>query len=170
VNCVPAQPLPCSHLRLEPGFSSPALALPQSRVRRATAWQRPSSNAITINEQLWLRTTVLRLVLCRFFILHQRTRMTDSTQLLPPPSFRRGVHASRLTCLSVACTLYETMPSRPNPQAWRKMAPSSLALFRFIISSSLEEASTGMSAGFSPFRIRPVKMPAVRYETSILPP
>jgi quinol monooxygenase YgiN len=48
--------------------------------------------------------------------------------------------------------------------------PRALAVLRLRISSTFVDCWTGRSAGFSPFRIRPVYTPAWRYESIMLPP
>jgi hypothetical protein len=48
--------------------------------------------------------------------------------------------------------------------------PSALAVFRLMYISTLVTCWTGRSAGFSPLRIRPVYMPAMRYDSLISGP
>src|SRR5262249_13025418 len=46
--------------------------------------------------------------------------------------------------------------------------PSALAVLRFMMSSTLVACCTGRSAGLSPFRTRPVEMPAKRYASVLI--
>src|SRR5262249_42477574 len=48
--------------------------------------------------------------------------------------------------------------------------PSAPAVFMLMTSSNLVGWSTGRSAGFSPFRIRPARMPIWRYASARLVP
>src|SRR5215471_3716951 len=48
--------------------------------------------------------------------------------------------------------------------------PSSLAVFRLMISSTFVACWTGSSAGFSPLRIRPVYTPSGRYVSTMVVP
>jgi hypothetical protein len=71
---------------------------------------------------------------------------------------------------STFCRLYFysiTSLARPTSGS-EKVRPSALAVFRFMMNSTLEICSTGRSAGLSPLRILPTKMPTLRYPSARL--
>ena len=65
---------------------------------------------------------------------------------------------------------YSTSSSAMLSKPEEMVRPSALAVFMLITSSNLVGCMTGRSAGFSPLRIRPVRIPPCWYRTAVLGP